>query len=119
MRDACHNKIMLHPSATTSQLLTDLSALVDQLSWLRSINRRQASQPWQTIKCGPLHADVRPASPAVPGREGRRDSEYERCGTPNVFCAVEPKEGRHYTFPTSLGQLGWGFGYGRQDDISR
>ena len=41
-----------------------------------------------------LHADVRPASPAV------RDNEYERCGTANVFCAVEPKAGRHFTFPT-------------------
>ena len=47
-----------------------------------------------------LHADVRPASPAKPGREARRDSEYERCGTANVFCAVEPKTGRHFTFPT-------------------
>jgi len=28
-----------------------------------------------------LHADVRPASPAEPGREARRDNEYERCGT--------------------------------------
>jgi hypothetical protein len=48
-----------------------------------------------------LHADVRPASPAAPGREARRDNEYERCGTANVFCAVEPKAGRHFTFPTS------------------
>jgi hypothetical protein len=47
-----------------------------------------------------LHADVRPASPAQPGREARRDSEYERRGTANVFCAVEPKAGRHFTFPT-------------------
>ena len=47
-----------------------------------------------------LHADVRPASAAVPGREARRDNEYERCGTANVFCAVEPKAGRHFTFPT-------------------
>jgi len=47
-----------------------------------------------------LHADVRPASRAVPGREARRDNEYERCGTANVFCAVEPKAGRHFTFPT-------------------
>ena len=47
-----------------------------------------------------LHADVRPASPAIPGREARRDNEYERCGTANVFCAVEPKAGRHFTFPT-------------------
>ena len=47
-----------------------------------------------------LHADVRPTSPVQPGREARRDNEYERCGTANVFCAVEPKIGRHFTFPT-------------------
>ena len=37
-----------------------------------------------------LHAEVRPASPAKPGREARRDSEYERCGTANVFCTRNP-----------------------------
>jgi hypothetical protein len=47
-----------------------------------------------------LHADIRPPRPAVPGREARRDSEYERCGTANTFCAVEPKAGRHFTSPT-------------------
>ena len=47
-----------------------------------------------------LHADVRPPSPAKPGREARRDNEYERCGTANVFYGVEPKAGRHFTFPT-------------------
>jgi DDE superfamily endonuclease len=47
-----------------------------------------------------LHADVRPYSAAMPGREARRDNEYERRGTANVFCAVEPKAGRHFTFPT-------------------
>jgi hypothetical protein len=47
-----------------------------------------------------LHADVRPPSAAKPGREARRDNEYERRGTANVFCAVEPKAGRHFTFPT-------------------
>jgi hypothetical protein len=47
-----------------------------------------------------LHAEVRPFSAAQPGREARRDNEYERCGTANVFCAVEPKAGRHFTFPT-------------------
>ena len=47
-----------------------------------------------------LHADVRPASPVAPGREARRDNEYERRGTANVFCAVEPKAGRHFTFST-------------------
>jgi DDE superfamily endonuclease len=47
-----------------------------------------------------LHADVRPTSPAKPGREARRDNEYKRCGTANIFFAVEPKVGRHFTFPT-------------------
>jgi hypothetical protein len=47
-----------------------------------------------------LHANVRPASPAEPGQEARRDNEYERRGTANVFCAVEPKAGRHFTFAT-------------------
>src|SRR5246127_376724 len=47
-----------------------------------------------------LHADVRPSLPMRPGRVARRDNEYQRCGTANVFCAVEPKAGRHFTFPT-------------------
>ena len=47
-----------------------------------------------------LHADLRPASPAIPGREARQDNEYERRGTANVFGVVEPKAGRHFTFPT-------------------
>src|SRR5690348_11901101 len=42
---------------------------------------------------------VQPLRPE-PGREARRDSEYERRGTANVFCAVEPKAGRHFTFAT-------------------
>ena len=47
-----------------------------------------------------LHAEVRPPLPARPGQLAKRDSEYQRCGTANVFCAVEPKAGRHFTFPT-------------------
>ena len=47
-----------------------------------------------------LHADVRPASLAKPGREARQDNEYERRGTANIFAAVEPKAGRHFTFAT-------------------
>jgi hypothetical protein len=57
----------------------------------------QPYDPQQRVVCldekpVTLHADVRPASPALPGREARRDNEYERCGTANVFCAVEPKQ---------------------------
>jgi transposase len=48
-----------------------------------------------------LHADVRPPRPMRPGRILRRDSEYERRGTANVFCGVEPKTGRHFIKPTS------------------
>ena len=47
-----------------------------------------------------LHADVRSPTSATEGREARYDSEYRRCGTANVFCAVEPKAGRHFTFVT-------------------
>jgi transposase len=47
-----------------------------------------------------LHADVRPPRPMRPGRIARRDSEYERRGTANVFCGVQPKAGRHFTKPT-------------------
>jgi hypothetical protein len=47
-----------------------------------------------------LHAEVRAPRPATPGHVAKRDSEYQRCGTANVFCAVEPKGGRHFTWPT-------------------
>ena len=47
-----------------------------------------------------LHADVRASRPATAGREARQDSAYQRCGAANVFCAVEPKAGRHLTFVT-------------------
>src|ERR1039458_5744265 len=43
-----------------------------------------------------LHADIRPPIPAAPGRIAKRDNEYERCGTANVFCVVEPKAGVHF-----------------------
>jgi len=44
-----------------------------------------------------LHQEVRPGLALQPGRVARRDSEYRRCGTANVFCGVEPKAGRHFT----------------------
>ena len=47
-----------------------------------------------------LHADVRPPRPMRPGRIARRDCEYQRRGTANVFCGVEPKAGRHFTKAT-------------------
>src|SRR5438067_8026406 len=47
-----------------------------------------------------LHADLRSPLPARPGQVAKRDNEYKRCGTANVFCAVEPKAGKHFTFAT-------------------
>ena len=47
-----------------------------------------------------LHADVRPPRPMRPGRVARRDSEYKRQGTANVFCGVQPKAGQHFTKAT-------------------
>jgi hypothetical protein len=47
-----------------------------------------------------LHRDMRPATPAQPQQPAKRDYEYERCGTANVFCAIEPLAGRHLTWPT-------------------
>jgi len=31
-----------------------------------------------------------------PGRIARRDGEYQRGGTANVFCGVQPKAGRYF-----------------------
>jgi transposase len=47
-----------------------------------------------------LHAEVRTPHPARPGHLAKRDSEYRRCGTANIFAVVEPKAGRHFTAAT-------------------
>jgi len=44
-----------------------------------------------------LHNDVRAPLPMKPGSVAKRDTEYERCGTANAFCAIEPKAGIHVT----------------------
>src|ERR1700751_4469449 len=49
---------------------------------------------------GTAFADVRPPRPMRPGRIARRDSEYKRQGTANVFCGVQPKAGKHFTKAT-------------------
>jgi transposase len=43
-----------------------------------------------------LHQEVREAQKVQPGRVGRRDSEYRRAGTANIFCGVEAKAGVHF-----------------------
>jgi hypothetical protein len=44
-----------------------------------------------------LHKDTRPVMPMQPSKVARRDYEYKRCGTANVFCGIEPKAGVHFT----------------------
>ena len=48
-----------------------------------------------------LHQDIRAPLAARPGQPARRDYEYRRCGTANVFCGVEPKAGRQFPKPTA------------------
>jgi transposase len=47
-----------------------------------------------------LHGSKRSGRPARPGAEARRDYEYRRLGTANVFCIVEPLTGRRLTHAT-------------------
>lgn len=48
-----------------------------------------------------LHAEVREPMPMQEGQCLRRDYEYRRCGTANVFCAVEPQAGWHLAQATA------------------
>src|SRR6266849_9650709 len=42
----------------------------------------------------------RPGRRARPGKVAKRDYEYIRRGTANIFCIVEPRAGRHQTHAT-------------------
>ena len=44
-----------------------------------------------------LIGEVREPLPPKPGKVAKQDSEYERCGTANVFMAVEPLAGQRTT----------------------
>jgi len=47
-----------------------------------------------------LLSDKRKGTAAKPGKVAQKDYEYVREGTANVFCAVEPKVGRHFEYVT-------------------
>ena len=47
-----------------------------------------------------LHDEVRAPTSASPGRPARRDAEYKRRGTANVFAIVAPRLGLHLTHAT-------------------
>lgn len=55
---SCQNENMHRRSSPTSQSLTDLSVLIDDLPLLRSMVWRQQSQPWKPIPCGPSREPV-------------------------------------------------------------
>ena len=48
-----------------------------------------------------LHDEKRQRVHAQPGRAARYDYEYVRRGTANIFCAIEPRAGKHITKVTS------------------
>lgn len=48
-----------------------------------------------------LHDHTRPPLPMTEGAPKRNDYEYRRCGTANVFCAVEPKVGNYFNTVTT------------------
>ena len=62
----------------------------------------KASEPVVCLDERPvvLHDDSRPGVAMKPGRVGRKDYEYVRRGTANVFCIVEPLTGRRLTRAT-------------------
>jgi hypothetical protein len=86
--------VLLHLASTAAAVHRVLLELYERPN--------DAQEPVICIDEKPIspHAGLRPASRAVPGREVRRDNECERRGTANVFCAVEPKAGRHFAFAT-------------------
>ena len=47
-----------------------------------------------------MHTDARQCRPARPGHIAKRDNEYKRCGTANIFAVVEPKSGRRFNCVT-------------------
>jgi hypothetical protein len=62
LKRACHNQSVRCSAQRSDHLISRLDALLDGptgLAWLRSIARRQKSQPWQPVKCGP---SLEPAS---------------------------------------------------------
>lgn len=53
-----------------------------------------------------LVSDVRMSLPMKEGFIKKRDYEYKRNGSCNVFCAVEPRSGRHLTYVTKSRKAG-------------
>jgi len=89
------------PTATVAELD---EAYIAQMEDVLALYEKpyQAAEPVVCLDEKPiaLHADVRPPRPAKSGHLAKRDNEYKRCGTANLFAIVEPKAGRHFTCAT-------------------
>ena len=81
-----------------AELDRGLSSHAWKTCWPCMKSRSRRAEPVVCVDEKPvvLHADLRPSRPLHPGQVPRRDCEYERRGTANAFCGVEPKAGRHY-----------------------
>jgi hypothetical protein len=77
-----------------------IAKMEDVLALYERPYRRQEPVVCLDEKPVSLHAEVRPPRPARPGHLAKRDNEYRRCGTANLFAVVEPKAGRHFTCAT-------------------
>ena len=76
-------------------------AYIESMEDVLEVYERPLSTPEPVVcvdeKPVTLHKDVRDPIPMKPGSVAKRDNEYERCGTANAFCAIEPKAGVHIT----------------------
>lgn len=77
---------------------------VDRMEDLLRLYAR-ADDPQRPVVClderpVQLHDDARQGAAAKPGKSGRRDYEYVRRGTANIFCIVQPRAGRRQTHAT-------------------
>src|SRR5260370_7668336 len=66
--------------------------------WAVYEKRLSAREPVVCVDEKPvvLHQEIRSPQAMRPGQVARRDGEYQRCGTANVFCGVQPKAGRYF-----------------------
>ena len=79
------------------EYLTRMENVLDLLA--KPVNERE---PVVALDERPVQLldSARPGTPMAPGRVARRDYEYVRNGTANVFCIVAPKIGGHLTHAT-------------------
>lgn len=86
------------PTATVAQLDEEYIARMGEVLavYEKPLSEHEPVVVFVDEKPVVLHQEIRPPLAMKPGCVARRDSEYQRCGTANVFCGVEPKAGRDF-----------------------